>query len=306
MSPMDNVRYYLLKGTLRAMGALPLRSQYRLGRLLSWVAEKVVHYRRDVVLVNLARSYPARKYGEIRRLAHEFYIHLGEIFAETVWMAGCHGRPRRFADSRLVRVTNPETINRLFEQTPGVMLVSGHMGNWELMGGVRLFDYGDTPPAFDERDVIAAYKRLHDPVMDKLMKEMRSAVARDRSQACQLVESADFIRAIARQHGERHIWYSINDQHPYKGAAHVDLEFMHQHTSTMTATYRIAAKYKFSLVYLSIRRTAEGHYEYTFIPIAEDASKMPVDEMINTNYRLMEEDLEAQPALYLWSHKRWK
>lgn len=303
---MDKVRYHMSKWAIRCLGALPLKSLYRMGGAVAWMAEKVLRYRRDVVLVNLSRSYPDKRYGEISGMAHEFYVHFGEIFAETLWMAGCHGRPRRFADSRIVRVTNPEVLNRLYGDSPGVMIVSGHIGNWELMGGVRLFDYGDVTPAFDEKDIVAVYKRLHDPVMDMLMKEMRSAVARDPSQASQLVESRDFIRHVASHHDEKHIWYSINDQHPYKGAAYMELDFMHQPTRTMTATYRIAAKYGFALVYLSIRRVSRGHYEYTLVPIAEDASKMSVEDMIRKNYELMQEDLEAQPAMHLWSHKRWK
>lgn len=303
---MNKIKYHILSGLVKTLGSLPLPALYRLGDMVAYMAEKVIHYRSDIVLMNLSRSYPDKKYKEISRMSHEFYRHFGEIFAETVWMAGCRKRPERFADAHIVRVTNPEVINRLFSDTPGVMLVTGHIGNWELTGAARMFDFGDIAPVFEDKDIMAVYKQLHDPVMDRIMKDIRSSVASSPLLASQLIESRDFIRAVASRHNEKHIWYSINDQHPYKGAAYMELEFMHQPTRTMTATYRIASKYQFSILYMSIRRIARGHYEYTLIPIAEDASRMSLEDMVQKNYQLMQADLEAQPSLYLWSHKRWK
>lgn len=83
---------YIVRFFLRLLSWLPLRMHYALGRIVSFLAEKVLRYRVHDVTVNLSRSFPELKYKELKSLRHRFYRHFGEVIAETVWFGGLRGR----------------------------------------------------------------------------------------------------------------------------------------------------------------------------------------------------------------------
>ena len=88
-------------GLMRALSALPLKVHYAFARFLSWFLKNVMRYRRDVVITNLSRSFPDKKYHEISAIADEFYKHFGRLVAEAVWFSGCRN-PERLRRQRIV------------------------------------------------------------------------------------------------------------------------------------------------------------------------------------------------------------
>ena len=62
-----------MKGLLRLLGLLPLRVHYALGRFVAWLAESVLHYRRDVVVHNLTKCFPDRNVWDLKPIRKEFY-----------------------------------------------------------------------------------------------------------------------------------------------------------------------------------------------------------------------------------------
>jgi KDO2-lipid IV(A) lauroyltransferase len=55
-----------------------------------------------------------------------------------------------------------------------------------------------------------------------------------------------------------------------------------------------------------MQRVKRGHYDLSFIPICDDASKMTPEELIRKYYDMLEAEIRETPANWLWSHKRWK
>lgn len=68
---------------MRVFALLPLKFHYFVGRCIAWIVAVPMHYRRDVVMINIARSFPEKKYGELVQMAKNFYRHFGDIVAET-------------------------------------------------------------------------------------------------------------------------------------------------------------------------------------------------------------------------------
>ena len=82
----------------------PLKFHYFMGDILAWIAKNVIRYRTDVVMVNLSRAFPDRKYKGIRKIYDEYYTHFGEMVAETLWFGGSsYARLRR---NGIVKVMN--------------------------------------------------------------------------------------------------------------------------------------------------------------------------------------------------------
>jgi phosphopantetheine--protein transferase-like protein len=86
-------------------------------------------YRRQVILDNLHRVYGERvSEEEIVRLAQAHYGHLWRLFCEFLrfrWLS----HERKMA---LVRIENVEAFAAALAQNKGVLLLTGHFGNWEV------------------------------------------------------------------------------------------------------------------------------------------------------------------------------
>lgn len=306
---MHKLGYITLRTLMRLFGSLPMGFHHACAGFIAWLLRDVLHYRRDIVMTNLARSFPDRKYKEITRIADRFYRHLADIIVETIWLAGCR-TPRRFKRQSPERMLNPEVIADLYEKAPAVLILNSHCGNWEFFGAIEHFPHPEgTPHPFVWDNTVVVYKRVKSVVWDELMHANRITVTSHKDQYDGYVETGKFLRYALTNlaAGKKKIYNFNTDQHPYSGADSVPVgAFMHQPTDTMMGGVRIAHKYHMAVAYMNVSWESRGHYLLKFEPVCEDAASMDPLEIMKQYYALLQRDIEAQPWNYLWSHKRWK
>ena len=306
MSIMQKLGKILLKCLLLAFGSLPLKVQYVNARFLAWLAGSVISYRRDDVMVNLARSFPDKKYGELKEIRKKFYRHFADIIVETAWFGACRN-PERLRRQQICRIVNPEVIGELYEKCPSVIIMYSHCGNWELYGGIENYNPGGAPTHISEDNFTVVYKRMSSKVWDELLHENRIAPLKDRDAFKGYIESNDIVRFVFEHRGQKKFYNLNTDQSPYyNSGANIGIEFMHQQTFTMTAAAALARKFSMGIVYLNMRPETRGHYIIEFTTIAENASEMSVPDIMGRYYELLGKDIDAMPENYLWTHRRWK
>ncbi len=300
------IGFYLVRGLLRGLSALPLGFHYAWAGFFAWVMRDLLHYRRDVVTINLARSFPEKKYSELRRISKQFYKHFGEILAEAIWYGGCLN-PKRLHKQHLVETVNPEVLDEAFRGSPSVMVMDSHCGNWELLGGYFEYDYRVPQQSpCSVKDVVVVYKPLSSKLWDEMMRLNRCApLLRDGFDG--YVSNKNVLRHALSHRNEKKIYIFACDQRPYASAmTHDDVDFLHQPTKAMLGAASLACKMKMSVVYLNMKRVEKGRNEITFTPICMDASTMTPHQIMQEYFTLLEKDINALPWNYLWSHKRWK
>lgn len=301
---MEKILANIVVFLMRCAGRLPLGFHYACGRLVSGMMLHVFHYRKDVVMTNLARSFPEKKYGELKKLCSDFYAHLGDIMAETVRFAGCSdsGRLRR---QDLCRFTPCDEFNRAYTESKGMVILTSHCGNWELYGGWLSYMDPDAEIPYGVENVNVVYKKLSSKVMDLVFAKTRTAPAGKDYKG--YLESRSVLRHAVEHRGEKMIYVFPTDQAPYKGAGkHEVPEFMHQKTYTMTGGASLASRLGLGVAFLRFDSESRGHYRISLTPICSDASCMTAEEIMSRYYELLQEEIQAQPWNYLWSHKRWK
>ncbi|MBR6183291.1 Lauroyl/myristoyl acyltransferase [Bacteroidales bacterium WCE2004] len=302
---MYKVGSWLLLGLLRLLGLLPLRVHYALGRFVTWLLQYVVGYRRDEVMHNLTKAFPDEKVWDLRVVRKEFYRHLGEVIAETVWFGACRG-PKRLHRQRLVEIDNPELVATYREASPGMVILAGHTGNWEIIGGIAAYNYSDIPSPLSEENYCVVYRALSSRVWGEIMRDNRTAPLHDRKAYEGYLESKELIRYAFKHAGEKKAYGILIDQRPYfHSPADIEVDFMGQRVKTMTGGAALARKFNMAVLYQTARRDRRGHYTLHYTPICGDASKMSVEEIMKKYYALLESDIREQPANYLWSHKRF-
>lgn len=291
---------------MRLLALQPLKMHYFWGRCLSWFVSGLMHYRRDVVMINLARSFPEKKYSELRKIADDFYKHFGDLFAETFWFAGSHDT-KRLRDSHICEMEHADVLNRLYNDCPGVIVLTSHLGNWELTGGILNYVYAPDKVDFGEKNTTVVYKELSNSFWDKVFGDNRCApIAKENKETC-YVESRKILRFVIAHRNEKRLYIFPTDQCPYKYAsAHTVDNFMHQPTLTMTGGAALAHKFGFAVVYMAFKKKEDFGYKMSFREICPDASKFTPEDIMNKFYSYLEEDVNAQPENYLWTHKRWK
>ena len=291
---------------MRLLALQPLKMHYFWGRCLSWFVSGPMHYRRDVVMINLARSFPEKKYSDLRKIADDFYKHFGDLFAETFWFAGSHDT-KRLRDSHICEMEHADVLNRLYNDCPGVIVLTSHLGNWELTGGILNYVYAPDKVDFGEKNTTVVYKELSNSFWDKVFGDNRCApIAKENKETC-YVESRKILRFVIAHRNEKRLYIFPTDQCPYKYAsAHTVDNFMHQPTLTMTGGAALAHKFGFAVVYMAFKKKEDFGYKMSFREICPDASKFTPEDIMNKFYSYLEEDVNAQPENYLWTHKRWK
>ena len=309
---MDRKRTFgvrLVEFFMRLHARLPLRYHYAWGRFASWLVGDVFRYRKDVVTANLARSFPEMDYDDLETLSKQFYRHFGEIVAEAVWFGGCRGEKgrRKLIDSHIVEIDNSAEFNAFFDRSSTVMLLNSHAGNWELMGGIAQYDHGD--PAlrhWDYPEVVVLYKALYSKFWDRVMGDNRCAPVSDRNYEG-YVEADSILRFAIAHRREKKLYVFNTDQYPYWLVQRYDVgTFLNQQTLAMGGGAVLACKMGMSVAYIRWKREGRGHYKMTFVPLCENASESTPDEIMKLYYKHLEEDIQAQPWNYIWTHKIWR
>ena len=294
----------ILRGLVKVVGRLPLKVHYWFAGFITWVLRDVVKYRYDVVMINLARSFPEKKYWELTPIADEFYKHLGELFVEAIWFGASDYK--RLYKSRIVTITNPEVVNRVFENAPNTTVLFSHCGNWELLGGIIGYRTATGEKlAFDEEHIRVVYKELHSKFSDEFFRLNRVSALEKMGVEC-TVESMQILRYAIKNRNEKKIYVYIADQFPYASLNYEVGQFLNQRTLGMLGGAGVAHKLGHGVLYMKMKRVERGRYEMTFETICDDASTMAPEDIMRKYYDLLEEEIRETPHNWLWTHKRWK
>ncbi len=299
----NKVAKYLIRGILYLIGKLPLGFHRFNAVWIAWILENVIRYRTTTAYTNIRCAFPEKSDEQCRQICHRFYLHLTTVFLEAIWFGSCDSR--RLRKAGVVEMDNPEVLQHLYEVAPSVVCMSSHLGNWELFGGVYNYDTKGvlTVP---ENDYCCVFRKVSSGVMNAVMADMRIAPVVDKEHFTGYQESMSVLRYMYKHKDAKKLYCFITDQRPYVNIKSAPvIKFMGRDCRYMDASAAIASKLSCAVVYMSCMERPEGGYVWHFEPICEDASKMPVEDMMRRYYELLEADVKAQPYNYLWTHNRW-
>ena len=149
------------------------------------------------------------------------------------------------------------------------------------------------------------YRPLKNKALDRLFAEQRQRfgarlVAKDKI-ARHIVE---YVRA---QDGRHWLVAMITDQAPGIGHATYFTDFLHQPTAVLDGIERLGRKYHLPIFYFDIERRSPIQFVGRYVPLYDPKEGDLPNYTITERYaRLMEANIQRDPAAWLWSHKRWK
>jgi Lauroyl/myristoyl acyltransferase len=292
---MARVVFLLLVVPIWLLSLLPLRVHYLFAGFISWVLSSVLRYRKDVVFINLARSFPEYKYDKIREISRKFYKNFADTIVENVWVVSASLKRMK----RMGYVENPEVVKEVYEKGKPVIFVSGHQGNWEFFPYIPTFESGDLI-GFSKADFRFVYKRQHSGFMDRLMKWVRM-----RGGDYELIESNSAARQIIKNKDNLACYFLLADQVPLPGSKFT-VDFLNRETLMMNGPEMIALKTDIPVVFVNMEKEKRGKYCVRFSLITESPSATASGEITTKYAALLEESIRRMPENWLWSHRRWK
>ncbi|MBI1805478.1 MAG: hypothetical protein HYR76_00315, partial [Ignavibacteria bacterium] len=112
-----------------AVLALPLKSAQRLGSFIGWLAYILLSSRRHIALDNLQHAFPEKSEAERRAIALGSFRNYGITLMELLWLPNLDDTQLR----KLITPANLEVIEQGYSRGKGMVMLSGHFGNWELI-----------------------------------------------------------------------------------------------------------------------------------------------------------------------------
>jgi len=262
------------------------------------LAGKLIYHfapvRRGVVLSNLRAAFPELPADALRRLAQAHYAHLARCLIELVRLA-LPSRPRR---SAVVRVENAEACIGAHARGKGVLVLTGHLGNWELasVGGI-----GDFPQYRGQFHVLR--RPLWPAWLDRL------ATSRFRRAGLGVLPKKGALDRILDRLAAGDAVVFILDQHA-AGRDGVRVDFFGRPAGTFRSLAIIALTTQAPVVPMSCWREPNGGHVLRFedpLPLlhCDDPG-----EAIRANTRAYNATLERlicrHPEQWFWTHRRWK
>lgn len=288
---MSKLLFYPILLFIYLFSLIPKKVHYLFSDISAWLLRDLFKYRVDVVLTNIARSFPEKKYKEIKAIVKKFYSNFTDNFFEMLWSVSKSQEKNRAN----VTAENLDVLTSAFKLGGSAMVVLGHQANWEQMLAIDI-----SPSGFRNEDMRMVYKKMNSKLSDLLIHWIRG-----RRSAGTLVEMNDIARYMFKHKDEQLCYIFIADQAPLPGSRYVT-SFLNQKTRFFSGPEQLSRKLDMPVLYLNIERVERGKYRAGLTSITEHPTSLSDGEISQRFASLLEEGIIKSPSDWLWTHRRWK
>lgn len=268
---------------------LPRKIVLSLGERIGDFIFYCVPVRKKVTLENIYRAFPEKSGGEVAAIGRAAYRNLAMNSLEYLCLPGL---PRE-ALLEVVKFKNEDVLQQAFSRGKGVILVGGHFGNWEYMGGAI------SSKGYPLTYVVAA---IANPHIDEMVNKHRMGVG------IRILPKGMSVRLMLKTLRENEAMAMLMDQDAGRNGTFVN--FFDQPCSTPKGPALFALKTGAAMIFLSSIRQPDGSLLVVFEEIELDynqgATAENIHEIMQRCTAKLESYVRDYPGHWLWMHRRWK
>ncbi len=274
----------------RFLGLLPRRAALALGRGLGRLWGDLDRRHVQVALDNLRHAFPDWDHARRLRTARGVYAHFGQILFDILWLSE---RPNGAVLS-VVDVKGREHVEQAASAGSGLVLVTGHLGNWEAHGVAHGLLFGplgvvarplDNPRLDDQ--LCAFRRRSGNPVIYK----KRALV-----QVLRILRAGGGVAILI-------------DQNVQEGDG-IFVDFFGRPAATTTVAAALAVKTGCALVPVRVWLGPDRRYRATYEPPVKwtpsGDRQHDIAHLTQALTSRIETWVREAPEQWLWIHRRWK
>lgn len=282
--------YAALRAVFGLLGVLPRGAATGVGDWLGALGYRPLGIRRNVVERQIAASFPALEQGEVERIARAAYQHLGRISIEIALL---RQRGRDGVLELFEGADGWEHVERGLALGRGLIMATGHLGNWEL-GGAYIAVRG---VPFD-----AIVRRQGNLLFDRYLNDTRTRIG------MRVVRDDEAVRRVTRSLKEGRAVAFVSDQ-GVKGIASTFVPFFGRPAKTPRGPAVFALRLGAPVVFAAAIRQPSGLYRMRVepVPVEETGDRdRDVDAVVAAYTRILEQFVRRDPEQYFWHHRRWR
>jgi KDO2-lipid IV(A) lauroyltransferase len=275
---------------MAVVSRIPYRWAGAWGQAFGAVVFNLSTRERKKTLRNIRIAMPKATEEEAHKLALSVWTKLGRNLFELIrWIH----MTREQIVGKVARVRGWEHMEKALAAKKGVLVLTGHLGNWELLGGY----------VASRMPTTAVAQNLYDPRFDELITWMRTEKLR-----VPMIKRGMALRGILEALKKNWIVYALVDQDT--GNDGVFVPFFGIQAWTQSGMARIAARTGAALVPAFLVRGADDQFELHVeraIEVAPTGNpEKDVLEMVRRYTESVESYVKAYPDQWMWMHERWK
>ncbi len=282
------MRALLAKLILHTTALLPLPVAHLIGVVIGSGLILIPNRSRRIAAINVGLCFPELTPAQQRSLVRRSLIEMAKTFTESgiLWLGN-----RNRLEKMIRSVEGEEHIKRALEGGRGVIFISPHIGNWEVIG---LYCSPRYP-------MISLYRPPRMAALDELIRRGRQ---RNGSKLAPI--NAQGIRALLQMLRANGTTGILPDQDPRDHGGHF-APFFGIQANTMTLLSRLAHKSQAPTILTYAERLPWGRgFRLHFIPGPEVINGGDIDASVTAVNALVEQAARQLPTQYQWSYKRFK
>ncbi len=257
-----------------------------LASVLAFVLERIIGLRKQVVLRNLNRAFPGveqKGRKEICRNCYKFYARIA-----LEWF-----RTPEILQGGEVHSEGIKNVKKYLDRERGIIVVTGHLGYWELSGAWIAREFGSITVYADV---------VHNPHVQKLIKGQRKRLN------INTVTGKWAMKELAREIREGRVVAFVADQS--KGSNPAEVPFFNYQVKNTRMPAFIARVTGAPVVPLAAVREDGGTINMKFgEPLSaslETVTEEDEEKILNQYNQWLEKQIRTYPEQYFWFHRRWK
>ena len=284
------VQYAALRGAVGALDLMGFQRASAVGARLGALGYAPLGIRRAVVERHLRAAFPEWDAERVSHVARASYESLGRTFIETAVLPSYS---RQQVLDLFERVDGWDAIEQARSLGRGVILLSGHLGNWEV-GGSYIAARG-VP-------LDAVTRGMENPLFGRYITRTRERIG------MHVVHDADAVRVVPRSLRANGGIAILFDQ----GAAGLSstwVPFFGRLAKTPRGPAVFALRLGSPMVFGAAIRQPSGRFVMSFEPVETVRTgdrEADVDAMVAAYSNVLEKWVRKVPEQYFWQHRRWK
>jgi Kdo2-lipid IVA lauroyltransferase/acyltransferase len=287
ISFISSLFFILLANIIRI---IPFRVLYGISDILAWLLCKIFRYRYDVVMKNISQTDLQLSKNQKEKLIREIYRNLSDILLEGIKSFSMN----RSTVIKRHKLVNPEILNPYYKDGRSIILVTGHIGNWEwgsLSAGLQ------TPYR-----IVGFYTPLKNKFINHFIGKSRSkygtVLAPIRQTSQSFIDNKD----------KPSMFLMAADQSPSKLTLPNAywIKFLGRQTAFLHGPEKHAKNNDYPVVFTEIKRVKRGYYELYLSVLTEKPTEYDSGGLTEIYVQKLETVIREYPANWLWTHRRWK
>ena len=284
---LEYIPFFFLGKVIELFG---LNLSRKFSIILTFVFFYFIPIRKQVVFENLRKAFPEKEEKEIKKIAFGCYRSVIISFFEIM----CMQKMDRREIINMLNVDNADLIVKSYQDGKGVILLSAHFGNWELIA--------TSVSARINIPFHVVVKHQSNPYVDRKINGIRIKWGNE------IVSLGISIRNIYKELKNKNLVAMVADQRgPADG---LRIKFFGLETAIYSGPAILAIKTGAPLIYGITIRQPDFKYKVILEKInlenLPDYEEEKIKEVCQRLASFLEKYVRQNPEQWLWMHKIWK